>query len=344
MTSHSTIYVGTYTEPGRSRGIYRVHADVAAGTLGMEGMVAETTNPSYLILDRSARTLYACNEVEEFGGKKTGAVSAFRIDPDGKLRSIAQRESRGGAPCHLATARSGRHLVVSNYASGTAALLPITSDGTLREATSVVTTGKNAHCAVVDRDDRFVFVADLGMDRVCVYRLRAARNTLDPVHVAMLPKGSGPRHLALTANGRRLYVVNEHKSTLTAFDLNPASGVLAIRQTLSIRAPGATGNSHAADLHIHPSGRTIYASNRGDDNIAVVAIAPRTGALSLVQNVSTEGKWPRGFGLDPSGRLLIVANQRSDSLVAYHIDQSTGKLTATGAKLEIPAPTCVKFT
>ena len=351
------LYVGTYTGEGASRGIYHLSLDREAGTLRSGGLAAETASPSFLALAPNGRALYAVNELTELGGRQTGGVTAFARDPEtGALSSLGQQPSHGGAPCYVMVDRAGRYVLVANYVGGNVALLPIGPSSALGEATAVIPhagTGPksqrqeapHAHCIILDAPNRFAIAADLGADSLFIYRVDDRRGLLTPGEQAVvkLRPGAGPRHLAFAPNAPRLYVVNELDSTLVAFDYEPVRGRLTERQTLSTRPGGATGDNFPADLHVHPRGHTVYASNRGDDTIAVFSVAPDTGRLTLVQTVSASGKWPRNFAIDPTGTQLLVANQRSDSVVGFRIDPSSGRLTATGARAEVPTPVCLVF-
>jgi 6-phosphogluconolactonase len=351
------LYVGTYTEDGRSRGVYRLAVDRATGAMRDEGLAADTPSPSFLALAPDGRALYAVNELTEYEGAASGSVTALARDAaTGALSPRGRRATRGGAPCYVTADRTGRHVLVANYVGGSVAVLPVLADGGVGEATAVVRhagrgphagrqEGPHAHCVIVAPDNRFALAADLGIDRVRVYRFDAARGTLAPADApeAVLRPGAGPRHLAFAPGGRTLYLVNELDSTLVAFAYDAATGALAERQTLSTRPDGATGENLPADLHVHPSGRAVYASNRGDDTVAVFAVAPDTGRLALQQVVPTGGRWPRNFALDPAGRLLLVANQRSDAVVAFHVAADTGRLTPAGARATLPSPVCLRF-
>ncbi len=350
------LYVGTYTAGTTSRGIYRLTVDRTDGALRLDGSVAaEVANPSYLAMAPGGRALYAASELTEFAGAASGAVAGFARDAaTGALTPRGTRASRGGAPCYVSVDRTGRHLLVANYVGGNVAVLPLGADGSVGEATSVVQhagrgphpqrqTAPHAHCIVLDPANRFALAADLGIDRLLVYRFDAATGTLAPAaHEVALKPGAGPRHLAFAPDGRTLYVVNELDSTLVALDYDAATGALRERQALSTRPAGAAGDNFPADLHVHPDGRTVYASNRGDDTLAVFAVAG-DGRLSLAQTVPTGGRWPRNFALDPTGRLLLAANQRSDSVVAFRVDEGSGRLTPTGARVPVPAPVCLLF-
>jgi 6-phosphogluconolactonase len=349
------LYVGTYTR-GRSQGIYLLRMS-PAGELSVSGLAAETTNPSFLALDATRRRLYAVNEIGNFRGGASGAVSAFQVDPaSGALRLLNEQPSHGAAPCHLIVDGGNRFVLVANYTGGNASVLPIQADGSLGEAVSVVQhagSGPNpqrqqrphAHSVNLDSANRFAFVADLGIDRVMIYRFDARAGALtaaEPESAAAEP-GAGPRHFAFHPDGRRAYLINELNSTLTSFVYEPGTGTLTPRQTLSTLPAGFEGANNCADVHVHPSGRFLYGSNRGHDSIVVFTIAPGDGALSPVQHQSTLGRTPRNFAIDPTGRFLLVANQDSDSISVFSIDPGTGTLTHTGQILDVPVPVCLKF-
>lgn len=351
-------YVGTYTTEQRSRGIYAYRFDPAAGALASAGLAAESTDPSYVAIDRSGKYLYAVNEVGSFGGKKSGAVSAFAREPNsGALKLLNQVATGGQSPCHVSLDKSGRYVLVANYGGGSVATFPVRGDGSLGEAAGFVQhsgssidkkrqRAPHAHWIGVSPDNRFVVVPDLGLDEVLVYRLDAATGALtanDPPFVKVSP-GAGPRHFAFHPNGHFGYVLNEMGSTVTAFSYQTASGSLSELQTISTLPKNYAGANGAAELAVHPSGRFLYASNRGHDSIAAFSVDPGTGTLTSVGQFSTQGKTPRNFAIDPTGRFLVVANQDSGTVVVFRIELATGGLTPAAKVGEVPAPACIVFT
>lgn len=349
-----TLYVGTYTS-GKSEGIYGYRLDLATGALTRFNSF-KSVNPSFLAIDRSKRYLYAVNEVSEFLGKASGGVSAFAIDrASGNLRLLNQQATQGADPCHLTIDRRKRTLLVANYTGGSVAVLPLRSDGTLapsidlkqHEGSGVKEQqkGPHAHCIILDRLERHALAADLGIDKVMIYRFDQSTGKLAPAKQpwAELTAGAGPRHLTLHPNGKYLYVINELDSTLAVLQYNEVSGTLSQIETVSTLPSDFSGVSYCADVHVSTSGKFLYGSNRGHDSIVVFEIDPRSGKLKLVEHVSTEGKWPRNFTIDPSGRFLLVANQRTDNIVTFSIDSHTGRLKPTGHIEEIPSPVCLKF-
>jgi len=351
------LYVGTYTEGGRPDGIYLIRMDRRSGKLRRVGSVNAGANPSFLAIHPNGRVLYAVNEVEKHNGRTTGAVSAFTIASDtGALTRRNEQPSEGGAPCFVSVDRSGRVVLVANYVGGNVALLPIQADGALAPATQVVQhtgTGPNAarqdaahaHCIVADPSNRFVLAADLGVDRVFVYRLDLDRKSLRHIEGgdAVMRPGAGPRHIAFHPTLPLVFVVNELDSTVTRLRFDAERGVLSPLDSRSTVPAGWTGANYPADIHVASSGRTLYVSNRGHNSLAVFSVAESTGALALDQVVSTGGDWPRNFSLDPSGRWLLVANQRSNSVVVFGRDQESGRLTPTRLSVALPSPVCLRF-
>jgi 6-phosphogluconolactonase len=350
-----TLYVGTYTNTGKSEGIYIYRLNISTGELKHFKTVKGVADPSYLAIDRKHRFLYAVNEVSQFEGKSSGAVSVFSIDRNsGDLVYLNQKASKGGSPCYVTQDHSGRFVLLANYESGNASVLPIKRDGSLGEAVSVVQhsgasinrdrqRGPHAHCILVDRSNRYAFVVDLGIDKVVVYRFNEKDGTLvNHGDVAMKP-GAGPRHLTFHRNNRFAFVINELDSTMNAYAYDSKRGMLHHQQTISTLPATFSGTSFCADVHISPNGKFLYGSNRGHNSIVVFAIDPKSGQLTLVEHVSTGGDWPRNFVIDPTGTYLLAANQRSDSVVTFRIDTQTGKLTPTGQVAQIPVPVCLKI-
>jgi 6-phosphogluconolactonase len=349
-----TLYVGTYTS-GKSEGIYVYRMDRATGALTRFSSI-KSVNPSFLTIDRNKRYLYAVNEVGEYLGKPGGGVSAFAIDPStGNLRLLNEQATQGADPCHLSLDKRKSALLVANYTGGSVTVLPVRTDGTLGMANDVKQhegsgikeqqKGPHAHCVILDRLERHALVADLGIDKVMIYRFDRATGNLLPAKepYAELTAGAGPRHLTLHPSGKYLYVINELDSTLTAFQYNELNGTLRLIETVSTLPSDFAGTSYCADVHVSASGRFLYGSNRGHDSIVVFEIDPRTGKIKLVEHVLTGGKWPRNFTLDPTGAFLLVANQRTDNVVVFSVDERTGRLKPTNNLEEIPSPVCLKF-
>jgi 6-phosphogluconolactonase len=349
------LYVGTYTEGGRTDGIYLVRMDRRSGKLLEVGSVNAGANPSFLTIHPKGRVLYAVNELEKYNGKTSGAVSAFAIASNtGTLTRLNEQSSEGGAPCYVSVDHSGQVVLVANYFGGNVALLPIQEDGSLAPATQVVqhaltgssaTQTSHAHCIIADHSNRFVLAANLGLDRVFVYRLDLDGKSLHHVEGgdAVMRPGAGPRHIALHPTRPLVFVANELDSTVVTLRFDAERGGLSQLAVHSTLRAGWKGKNFPADIHVAPSGRSLYVSNRGHNSIAVFSVAKSSGALALEQVVSTGGDWPRNFTLDPTGRWLLVANQRSDSVVVFARDQKSGRLTPTRISLALPRPVCLRF-
>ncbi len=352
-TRELTLYIGTYTST-TSEGIYVYRMNSDTGELKKFSSI-KSENPSFLTLDRSRRFLYAVNEVKEFEGKLSGAVSSYAIDSTGKLQFLNQQATMGADPCYLTVDRRRGSLLVANYTGGNVALLPIRRDGTLEPVADLKQhegsgvkeqqNGPHAHCIILDASERHALAADLGIDKVMIYSFNPATRKLLPGKQASasLKAGAGPRHLTLHPNGHHAYVINELDSTLTTLKYNSAAGTLTFVDTVSTLPADFSGVSYCADVHVSPSGKFLYGSNRGHNSIVVFALDARTGKPTLVEHVSTEGKWPRNFVIDPAGKFLLVANQHTDNVVVFKIDPQTGRLKASGQVAEVPVPVCLKF-
>ena len=356
------MYVGTYTRPP-SRGIYCCRFGPGTGRLAQVALAAETDDPSFLAVHPSQRFLYAANETSNYHSESNykdrsgGSISAFAIDSaTGRLKLLNQVSSKGAGPCHVTVDKSGKWIFTANYDGGSVAAFPIHPDGSLGEASTLVQhkgssvdrdrqSGPHAHSVTPAPDNRFLLVADLGLDRVFSYPMDSATLGFardNPQSTAMAP-GSGPRHIAFTPDGRTMYVINEMLSTVTAFSYDATSARLRELQTLSTLPAGFAGPNSTSEIAVHPSGRYLYGSNRGHDSIAIFKIDQAKGSLTAAGHSSTLGHTPRSFAIDPTGQYLVAANQESGSVVVFKIDSSTGGLTPTGTRVEVPFPVCVVF-
>ena len=355
------IYVGTFTgvddHGGGAAGIYVCRMDMATGALELVHTVPDVPNPSYLALHPTRPFLYAVNAVPEIDGHAGGAMSAFAVDPDsGGLTFLNRQSSCGAGPCHVSVEQTGRYAIAANYTGGSVAILPIAADGSLEPASDWVQhegssvnpdrQGEpHAHSFTPDPANRFALACDLGLDKVLVYRLDLEAGALPANEPAFAPihPGGGPRHLDFHPNGRVVYVINEIGNTITVFGYDQVSGALAERQTVATLPPDYTARSHTADIHVHPSGKFVYGSNRGHDSIAIYAVDAADGTLALVGYESTRGEVPRNFVIDPAGEFLLAANQDTDNIVTFRIDADTCTLAPTGHEVAVPTPVCLKF-
>lgn len=363
MSTENLVYIGTYTrkeahvDGRRSEGIYICRFDPATGALSEVGKATDVANPSFLAISPNRRYLFAANETGETDGQPGGAVSAFAIDPEsGALTFLNWQLSHGAAPCHLSVDQTGQYVLVANYSSGTVAVLPVGTDGRLGEATEVIQhegssvnpkrqQEPHAHSITLDPSNRYAIAADLGIDKMMIYRLDLEQGNLIPHSQpwAQVKAGAGPRHFTFHPNGRYAYVINEIDSTVTAFAYDTDAGTLQDFQTLSTLPADFSGNSSCADIHIAPSGRFLYGSNRGHDSIAIYAIDLESGQLTHIGHEPTGGRTPRNFAIDPSGAFLLAANQNSSTIASFHLDPESGRLTPTGHVAEIPTPVCIRF-
>jgi 6-phosphogluconolactonase len=350
------IFFGT-SRGGTGRGLSRGELDAATGALTVPVLAAPTNSPSYFALSADGRHLYTCDSVDNLPGQQGGGVSAFALDPvTGRLTLLNTQLSGGNMPTYISLDHTGRFVLVANYNSGSVAVLPILADGSLGARTGFDQhtghsvnpsrqSSPHAHPIITDPTNRFALTCDLGLDKVLVYRFDDKTGVLtpnDPAFVS-LPPGSGPRHLAFAPSGGILYVTSELANTVTAFTWNATTGTLTEFQSVSTLPAGFKGQSACAEIGLHPSGRFLYASNRGDDSLAVFTVDQATGRLTLEQNIPTGGKTPRGFSLDPTGGWIICANQDSDNVVVLKVDPATGRLAQVGAPVSVSNPVCPQF-
>ncbi len=350
------LYIGTYTR-GESEGIYVYRMDTSSGTLEFSSKTTAVNNPSFLAIEPQQHYLYAVNEVGQFAGKPGGAVSAFSIDPEtGELTFLNQQPSHGTAPCHLSVDKTGQFVLVANYGGGSVCVLPIQDDGRLGEATDFIQhQGKSvnprrqkaphAHSVIIAPTNRYAFATDLGLDKIMIYQLDLTQGKLKPNDKpwVAVKAGAGPRHFTFHPNGGYAYVINELDNTITAFTYDETKGTLSETQTVSTLPEDFTGTSYCADVHVSPSGKFLYGSNRGHDSIVMFVIDEATGKLTFVGHEPTQGQFPRNFAIDPTGTFLLAANQKTDNIITFQINQQTGRLTPTGSVAEVPTPVCLKF-
>ena len=351
------VYVGSYTNPtptttSAAKGIYAWRFDSKTGALTPLGLVAETINPAHVWAHPSGKFLYASNWED---GTPGDHVSAFAIDQHtGKLKLLNTVSAKGDRANQVVLDPSGKLAATVTYNSGTFSVFGIESDGKLTEAfytdqhtgkpLSDRQPGPRAHGIVFSKDSRFVYVAELGLDRVYVYHVDPVKRTVapaDPAFVTMNTGGSGPRRLQLHPNGKFLYVNHETDSKVSVFEVNGAS--LKQIQTLSTLPADHKGNNTTAEIQIDSTGKWLYVTNRGHDSLAHYTVDPAKGTLTLVGHIPAGGRTPRNITIDPTNQYLISANQNGENIVVFKIDQKTGNLTPTGATGQIPQPGGVFF-
>jgi 6-phosphogluconolactonase len=351
------IFVGTYTNDkgSTSRGIYAFRWDADAGTLAPLGLAATTVNPSFLAFSPTHRHLYAVNEVDAYHGEKSGSVTSFAVKGDA-LKAINTVSSGGGGPCKITVDFTGKAAFVANYDGGSAASYRVSPNGALSKAVSRFQysghgadaqrqAAPHTHCTTVSPDNRYVLVNDLGLDRISVYHLDPVTAVLtpnDPPFYEALP-GSGPRSFAFHPSARWAYSLNEIANTVDALAWDAERGVLTRLQNISTLPEGFNGSNTTATVAVDSAGRFLYASNRGDNSIAVFSIDDRDGKLKPVQHVDCGGKTPRHFALDPGNQWLLVANEDSSNIVVFARNTRSGLLTPTGAEFPVSHPVCIVF-
>lgn len=366
MNSEQIVLIGTYTEPirfgtgrileGKGEGIYCYRFDPEKGKFRFVSLAKGVVNPSFLTATKSLNRVYAVNELKKAEGQDSGMISAFAFDPaSGGLTFLNSRLTGGTDPCFVVLDRCERFAAVANFMSGSIAIFPVLSDGSLGSAATRVQhegsgpdplrqTGPHAHSVIFDPSNRTMFVPDLGLDSIVAYDFdeTSGRVTANPARSAVSIPGAGPRHMEIHRSGRFAYTVNELNSTITASTYDAQAMILSAFQEISTLPADYKGSSSCADLHIGVSGRFLYASNRGHDSIAIYSIEEGTGRLRALGHESTRGGVPRNFTLDATGRWMLVANQDTDQIVLYNVDVVTGMLEFSGTELKVPTPVCVR--
>lgn len=349
------LYVGAYSQ-GDEEGIYVYEFDAEEGDLKYLSTAKSVVNPSYLAIHPKSNLLIAVNEIEEYNGNETGAVSSFAINPDGSLKQLSIVESGGGAPCYVSIDKSANWALTSNYSGGNIAIFPIEKDGKLKPYTDLKQhegSGPQqdrqdkayAHSVVLDPKENFALAVDLGMDKVVSYELDMKTGKLKNNEAAnlTLAAGAGPRHLEFHPNKKLAFIISELNSTITSCTYDAKSGKLTKVMVVDALPEGFSGESYCADIHVSPDGKYLYGSNRGHDSIVIFQIDKKTGELAYVDHHSVNGKWPRNFVIDPTGKFLLVANQHTDNIVVFKIDMETGKLRANGVDVKVTKPVCLKI-
>ncbi len=349
----SFLITGTYTS-GKSEGIYVHRFNPANADQSAVGKATGIKNPSFLCLSPDRNHVYAVSESNDQGhGGKVFAYSLNRHS--GYLLKLNEQPSGGDDPCYVTVDRSGKWVIVGNYSSGNLSILPILKGGSLGEAVTRIShqgTGfdkrrqdkPHVHETVISADNKFIYVPDLGLDKVYIYSFDAASGKAVPASMpyAEVKAGTGPRHIIFHATLPYAYIIQELTGTVTVFRVDKKTGSLKIIQSISSLPSGFNGDAGSADIHISPDGRFLYASNRGTSNtIAVFEIDKSNGKVSIKGTPSSLGIHPRNFCFDPSGDWLLVANRDSDQVVVFRVDKKTGMISDTGKRINIPSPVCL---
>ena len=354
-TNHKEIfYIGTYSVRS-SEGIYVYEFNRDSMKMNLIQTVDHLKNPSYLTLAPNGKFLYAANGETVNDSMNFGSISAYAVDAStGKLTHINDKSSYGSDPCHIQIDHGGKSLFISNYNNGRLVFYNLKADGSISDNYRIFQdTGKSVnparqesahvHSTLVSPNDKYVYVDDLGLDKIMIFRYDSSSASMDPgdpPYVATLP-GAGPRHMALHPNLPYLYLIQELSNNVSVFSLQNEAAPVMI-QTLSALPEHYDSVNDAADIHVLPSGNFVYSSNRGQNTIAIFKVDPATGRITRTGEHSCGGNWPRAFLVDPEGQFLFVANERSDNLALLKVNGETGELSETGVSVKIPSPVCVK--
>jgi 6-phosphogluconolactonase len=349
------VYFGT-SATDSDRGIYRSKLDQGSGLLSPAVRAADKSNSVFLAFAPDRKHLYSLADVPRDSGKPLEAIETYATDAQtGALKNIGEQVVNGTEACHISVDPSGRCVLTANYGGAYVEVFPILADSTLGARSCIVHhsgSGPNLsrqasahpHSINVDPSDRFAIVADLGQDKMFVYRLNAATGTLSPNDppFTMVAPGAGPRHFAFHPDGKHAFVIDELDGTITAFKWDGAKGVLTPYNTVSILRKDYKGLNTSAEVVVSKDGRFVYGSNRGDDSIVVHAFDPGTGSLTFVQRMTEGVKVPRNYAIDPTGKWLVCANLTANTATVYGIDAASGRLALAGT-ISVPQPLCVRF-
>lgn len=340
---------------GDEGAIHAYRLNLKTGKLKLAHRTTDVEHPFFTALSPDGKFLYSIH-AKQFGGKENEEVAAYAIEGrSGRLKLLNRTSAMGTASCYLDVDATGKTVLVSNYSTGSVAALPVNKDGSLGEAASFIQhagssvdpkrqKGPYAHSIIVSPDNRFAYAADLGIDKILIYRLDPKTAKLAPGSPSFVktPSGGGPRHLTFHPNGKHLYAINELKNSVTRFDQNAKTGALSIRETVSTLPDDFEGKSHTADLKITPNGRFLYGTNRGHDSIAIYRLA-KDGGLKRIGIEPSLGKGPQNLLITPDGGLLLCANMPGNNVVVFRIDQKTGALKAVGEPVSVPKPSCIRL-
>lgn len=349
------VWIGTSANPA-SKGIYHATLNTETGKLSASQLAAQIAGPGFLALHPSANVLYAVGSLH--GTDVVAAYSLVSVDGKATLKLMNSLAIGDGGSAHLAVDPTGKMLLTAQYGGGSVAAFSLNTDGSLKARTALikhaggakVVTGRqdrpHAHWVGFSPDNRFAFVPDLGLDKVMIYKVDLANGGLVPHGFGALAPGAGPRHMKFHPGGKWIYVLNELDVSVSVFAYDEAAGTMAIKETAPTVSKAELLKEQASsgsEIHVHPSGKFVYAANRGHDSITGFAVNPVTGLLTTIGNTNVRGATPRNFNLDPSGKWLLAAGQDSHSLASFAVNSATGELTYNRSAIHTPAPICVLY-
>ncbi len=349
-----SVWIGTTTpRRGESKGIYHATLDLASGHLSKPALAAALESPGFVTLRPDGKRLYSVCRLPDGRG---GGVAAFEISENAKsLRLLNTQPIGDGGAAHLALDKTGRYLFTAQYGGGSVAVFPLDADGQIRPRSDLVEhqgSGPNKarqksphpHWVGVDPENRFLFVPDLGIDQVVIYQVDLKKGKIEFHGTGQCPTGGGPRHMKFSPNGKHAYVLNELQLSVTVFQYDAKAGTLNPIQTISTLPESLREvRNSASEIRVHPSGRFVYAANRGHDSIAAFRVDPENGKLTFVEREAVRGSWPRNFNLDPSGKWLLAAGRNSNTIAVFHVDPQAGGLVFTGKSVNCPTPICIEL-
>ncbi len=349
--SLNTIYTGTYTKKeghvnGQADGIYTLYQDPENGSLKFGATVAKITNPSFVKVSKDNKYLYA---VSELGGNDaaSGFIYSYKINHDHSLTKTGKLSTESNAPCHIALDQTGEFVFVSNYVGGVVVVYKKKADGSLEKKQKINLDdpeSSNAHSVSISANNKHAYIADLGNDKIRIFDFDAESGllTLNKQPFLELEKGAGPRHFTFSKDDKFGYSINELNSSISVFGINE-TGTLRLIQNISSLPEGFADKNSAADIHLHSSGKFLYASNRGHNSIAAFKIDKNSGKLEAISYTSTLGKTPRNFAISPEGSYLYAANQDSNTISIFKINPKNGELIPHLEPLEAKTPVCIEF-
>lgn len=343
-------YVGSYTSEG-AEGIYLCTLNTETGELTLKKTFRGMDNPSFVRLSPDRKYLYAVSETAK-GDGKTGYVHAYKVEKNGNLTLLNSQESEGDNPCHVDVSPDGKHVLVSNYSSGTFSLFDVKKDGSLTPAVKTIQNegsgtvkgrqeGPHAHSAKFSPFSDEIFNADLGTDQLNIFYLKDGTMVQEGQPFVKLAPGAGPRHFDFYPNGKTIFVISELNSTVSV--LHKINNNWEVVQSISTLPNNFKGESYCADIHLSNDSKFLYGSNRGHNSIAVFKVNEKDQTLEMLGTVPVEGNWPRNFGISPDGNWLLVANQRSGNITVFKVNTEEGNITYTGKQIKLPSPVCVEF-
>lgn len=341
------LLIGTYTNTGKSQGIYSYEVDMKTAVFTQKSVATGVSNPSYLAMTPDKKFVYSVNESTD-----GSAANAFLFDKStAKLTLINHSSTKSSGPCYISV--TNKHVFTANYNGGTISVFGRNVDGSLTDVLqkiqhigkSINTERQNephVHQVIVSPDKKYVIANDLGTDKVTVYKYNPNSETdiLTPWDTLSAKPGSGPRHATLSKNGKRLYLLQEIDGTLSVLTMK--NGRLGLIQETSVVRKNNV-KAWAADIHLSPDSKFIYATNRAPANDITCFSVAKDGKLEFKQQISTGGDGPRNFAITPDGQYLFVGHQFTDNIVIFKRDVKTGLLSDTGKRIEVGAPVCLVF-